>query len=162
VQRGSGSAGTDPSKELQPPKGQRLAAPVGISRLLKLAGKLLTISGNTVVPVENFPFSPDVSRPRRRSLSRIVPPAQDLVTGLWVPHRGIIRQRPPTGGTTPDKPPFTKDGKSLNPVVERCNLGKIQFPSCSLFSDLATQSYTASPSYNTYQATPILVVGKGN
>jgi hypothetical protein len=47
-QRGSVSAGADPSKELQPPKVQQLADTVGISPLLKLAKELATITGNLV------------------------------------------------------------------------------------------------------------------
>jgi hypothetical protein len=130
LQQGSGSAGTDPSKEQQLPKGQHLAAPVGISPLLKrVAKELSAITGNEVVPVvEDFPVNPDVQRLRTRPVSKIVPPAQSLIENLWVPDRGAIRPQIPRGGFDPTKLPFTIDGKSLQPVLERYDQGRLVIP----------------------------------
>ncbi|EFX63695.1 hypothetical protein DAPPUDRAFT_118943 [Daphnia pulex] len=129
VQRGSESAGTDPSKNLPPSKGKQLSAPVGISPLLKrVSRELSAITGIDVVPVEDFPVNPDVQRPRTRSTSRIVPPAQSVIDSLWVPDRGAIRPQVPRGGVDPTKPPFTIDGKTLQPVLERYDQGKALRP----------------------------------
>jgi hypothetical protein len=123
-QRGSVSAGADPSKKLQPPKVQQLAATVGISPLLKLTKELTTITGNVVVPVVgDSPVDPYVQRPRTRSVSRIVPPDQSLIADLWVPDRGAIRPQVPRGDFDSNKPPFSIVGKSLHPVVERYDQG---------------------------------------
>jgi hypothetical protein len=122
-----GSAGTDPSKDLPPSKGKQLSAPVGISPLLKrVSRELSAITGIDVVPVEDFPVNSDVQRPRTWSTSRIVPPAQSVIDSLWVPDRVAIRPQVPRGEVDPTKPPFTIDGKTLQPVLERFDQGKIK------------------------------------
>jgi hypothetical protein len=94
---------------------------------LKLALELSkVIAPNTVVPVfEDYPGTPDVPRPRTRSVIKIVPPAQALISSLWVPfafgyhYHGTIRSQAPIEGVNPAKAPFVIDGKTLHPVVER-------------------------------------------
>jgi hypothetical protein len=72
------------------------------------------------VPVfEDYPGTPDVPRPRTRLVIKIVPPAQALISSLWVPDHGTIRSQAPIEGVNPAKPPFVIDGKTLHPVVER-------------------------------------------
>ncbi|EFX70724.1 hypothetical protein DAPPUDRAFT_112455 [Daphnia pulex] len=114
VRQGLVSAGTNPSK------GKQLAAPVGISPLLKqVSAELSAITGLDVVPVEDFPATPDVQRRRTRSTGRVVPPAQSVIDSFWVPERGTIRPQVPQGSFDLTRPPFTIDGKTLHPVVER-------------------------------------------
>jgi hypothetical protein len=83
---------------------------------------LASATGVNVVPVEDFPVT-DVPTQRRR-VSRIVPPAKSVIDGLWVPDRGTIRPQAPQKGFDPSLPPFTIDGKTLHPVVERIDRGK--------------------------------------
>ncbi|EFX71742.1 LOW QUALITY PROTEIN: hypothetical protein DAPPUDRAFT_255437 [Daphnia pulex] len=91
----------------------------GISPLLKqVSEELSTLTGVNVVPVEDFPMTPDVPK-RRTRVSRIVPPAQSVINGLWVPDKGNIRPQLSQEKFDVTKPPFTIDGKTLHPVVER-------------------------------------------
>jgi hypothetical protein len=52
-----------------------------------------------------------------------VPPAQSVINNLWVPERGTIRPQVPQERFDLSKPPFTIDGKTLHPVVERIDQG---------------------------------------
>ncbi|EFX71027.1 hypothetical protein DAPPUDRAFT_256358 [Daphnia pulex] len=102
-----------------PDKGKQLKAPAGISPLLKqVSERLASATGVNVVPVEDFSVNPNVPK-RRTRVSRIVPPAQSVIEGLWVPDRGTIRPQLPQGEIDVTKPPFTIDGRILHPVVER-------------------------------------------
>jgi hypothetical protein len=117
ARQGLGSAGANPDK------GKQLRAPFGISPLLKQVSETLaSATGVNVVPVEDFPVT-DVPTQRRR-VSRVVPPAKSVIDGLWVPDRGTIRPQAPQKGFDPSLPPFTIDGKTLHPVVERIDRGK--------------------------------------
>jgi hypothetical protein len=118
VRQGLVSAGTNPDK------GKQLKAPVGISPLLKqVSVELSAITGSDVVLVEEFSATPKFQRRRTRS-GRIVPPAQSVINNLWVPERGTIRPQVPQERFDLSKPPFTIDGKTLHPVVERIDQGK--------------------------------------
>ncbi|EFX65487.1 hypothetical protein DAPPUDRAFT_264648 [Daphnia pulex] len=173
VQQGSGSSGTDPSKVLPSFKGKQLAAPVGISPLLKrVSRELSAITGVDVVPVEDFPVSPDVQRPRTRSTSKIVPPAQSVIDSFWVPERGTIRPQVPQDGFDLTKPPFTIDGKTLQPVLERCDQASTtQSPTAAQLgfgSLVPTQEdileehqATSSQPHETEQAAPSRAKAKG-
>ncbi|EFX66979.1 hypothetical protein DAPPUDRAFT_115844 [Daphnia pulex] len=113
VRQGLVSAGTNPDK------GKQLKVPLGISPLLKqVSEELSTLTGVNVVPGEDFSVTPNVPK-RRTRVSRVVPPAQSVIDGLWVPDRGTIRPQLSQEELDVTKPPFTIDGKTLHPVVER-------------------------------------------
>ena len=101
---------------------QESATPAGISPLLKLAATLSKeLAPTEVVAVHtSSPVKPDVHRRTTRSAVRIVPPAPERAQQLWKAGVGTIQPKPPV--TDLAKHPFTKDGKTLRPVLERATI----------------------------------------